>query len=60
MIWYYWESKTSFGQFKASSDEEAKEKVSRFSSKSFLYRESETEDGTPFVVILDELEENRL
>jgi hypothetical protein len=55
MYTYYWEKlfgcKPDHGQFKAYNDTEALEK--RPVESILLYRESDTPDGRPFIVIFD-------
>jgi hypothetical protein len=57
MIYYYelpWEENPDFGQFHADSDEEALEHLNRSYPQAWcLYRESDTPDGNPFVMLYD-------
>lgn len=46
---YYWETINSSGQFRAGSDQEALKKMP--SDCLALYRESDTEDGLPFIMV---------
>jgi hypothetical protein len=52
-MWYYWENRLgmmpSCGTVFASSDEEAAKKIP--DTAICLYRESDTSDGLPFVVL---------
>ena len=50
---YYWESKISHGMFRAGDDNVAKAKASTISGLLICYRESNNENGLPFVVILE-------
>jgi hypothetical protein len=51
---YYWESEYSHGTFIANNDNEAIQMISDTTSIT-LYKESDTLDGTPFIIILDNL-----
>jgi hypothetical protein len=53
-ITYYWESEDDEGEFVASSDSEAF--LYRQPDWFFMYRESDTENGEPFVVLWDSRE----
>lgn len=48
---YYWESKNNSGSFYAISDEEAKMRLVGIKDLEILYKESDTDDGTPFIEI---------
>jgi hypothetical protein len=52
---YYWESDFRYGEFKAESDQKAIEKAFKkmYGGDQLLvvYKESETDDGTPFIVV---------
>ena len=52
---YYWEGPGCRGKFRAKDDAEAKRKKKAFEEKGpkilIMYRESNTDDGTPFVEI---------
>jgi hypothetical protein len=49
---YYWETKRSQGNFKASSDSEAIAKKPK--NCMVLYKEGPTPDGLPFIVVYEE------
>ena len=54
---YYWESDYRYGQVKAERDEEGvkkafqKVRVKDGDQMLVVYKESETDDGTPFIVL---------
>ena len=51
MTTYYFERLRGCGRFSAKSDEEAKEQMPK--DCILLYKESETTDGLPFIVVHD-------
>lgn len=54
MTWYYWEEDgPASGKFQASNDAEALQRVSKRSNLLCLYKESDTPDGTPFVMVFE-------
>lgn len=52
---YYYELPFFFGNFEAADDEEALVKMPK--GCMILYKESDTEDGTPFIVLYEQEEE---
>jgi hypothetical protein len=50
---YYYETTDSHGRLKAASDEEVKLLASKITNLVCLYKESDTPDGTPFIILLE-------
>ena len=53
---YYWETENSHGQYRAENDEKALEKMPK--NCWILYKESDTKDGQPFIILYEYKEEN--
>lgn len=51
MTTYYYECVSSHGEFLATSDDEAKRHVANWSTLECLYKESDTRDGLPFIIL---------
>jgi hypothetical protein len=62
MRYYYYEQEVGYGEFKSNSDNEAKNRIHEFNSKEnsllVLYRESDTLDGLPFVILYKKITRN--
>jgi hypothetical protein len=60
MRYYYYEQEVGYGEFKSVNDNEAKKRIPEFNSKKnpllVLYRESDTLDGLPFVILYKKVE----
>jgi hypothetical protein len=48
---YYYETATGFGKFHAPSDDDALNRLMRIRKVMVCYRESDTPNGLPFVII---------
>lgn len=48
---YYWESELDNGQIVSENDEEAIKQLRHKSDLLCIYKESDTKDGTPFLLI---------
>lgn len=51
---YYWETENANGRLRASSDEEALD--NKPENCWVLYKESDTEDGLPFIILYEDSE----
>jgi hypothetical protein len=57
MITYYWESEESFGNFVAENDEAAINNAFDIPKLMVIYKEFDSEDGTPFIIVWEQSSE---
>lgn len=53
MVHYYYETRNTSGSFVAENDKTAKEYVANIKNLLVLYKESDSNDGRPYIVVLD-------